>query len=110
MGKEFTNGMMAGNTTESGRITKCTATEYSRGLMGKCIKEITFKIKNMDLESFIGLMVNAIKENGKMGNSTVKGCYWTLNKMQVNASTTRGRELCENGCDVYLLLNYLNLQ
>jgi len=72
MEREPINGMMVGSTLAIGRIIKCMVKAFSIGLMvGYTMVNIKM-IKNMDLESFNGQMVEAIKVSGRMGSSMGK--------------------------------------
>jgi hypothetical protein len=54
---------------EIGPITRCTAEEYSRGLMEEDTKGIMFRTRKKARESLFGLMVAATTGHGLMENS-----------------------------------------
>jgi len=53
----YINGPTAGNTRDSGKITKWKDTEFSHGLMGEDMKENTLMIRKKERESFSGKFI-----------------------------------------------------
>ena len=71
--KEYTNGLMVECMKGNGRITKCTAKEFSLGEMECDTKETTSTTKRKVLACLNGQMVVNTSENGKMASNMVKG-------------------------------------
>jgi hypothetical protein len=54
---------------ETGRMTYSTVEERKLGLMGRYMKEITYKVKSTDLEFILGTMDLAMRGIGKRTRS-----------------------------------------
>lgn len=63
---------MEDNIKAHGEIIKCMVEAFLYGLMVENTKVNTSMIKNKDMDSFAGLMVDLIKDSGKMENKTVR--------------------------------------
>ena len=70
-----TPGVTAEFSPENGDITKCTATEFSRGRMAEFILEITSMTKNMVLGNSYGPMEKFTRANGEMVSNMVKDSF-----------------------------------
>lgn len=68
MGMVLINGLMIEFIKVFGKIIKCMGKEFSLGKMEEDTRESMLRIKNMDLENFIGVMEDIIKDNGQMEN------------------------------------------
>lgn len=55
---------MQNSTKAIGKITKCMEKVLSSGQMEEFMQENTFRIKNMDLVEFNGLMEKSMKDTG----------------------------------------------
>lgn len=65
------SGSMAESTRDHGEITKCTAEAFSSGRTAVNTKASTLTTKKKGMVSSAGLMVDAIRANGKMESRTV---------------------------------------
>ena len=65
-------GLMVEATMENGVTIRCTVKVFSSGQMVGNTKVTTWKIKNKDLEYFIGQMEETILDNGQMESSMVR--------------------------------------
>ena len=70
----FICGATAASTRVTGRPTKCTEGDPSRGVIAANMLENTSKTRKMGTESLYGQMDVNTKETGLMANSTGKGC------------------------------------
>ena len=72
MEKEHMNGMMNGNSRETGKIIKCMAREPLLGKMAGSMWGSTFMTRSTGRGRFIGMMEEITQGNGRMENSMEK--------------------------------------
>ena len=72
MEMEYSNGLMAPNIMDNGKIIRCMAQVNSNGLMAECTEENMLMIRSMVKAFTHGLMGVCTKVTSRMVNSTEK--------------------------------------
>jgi len=90
--KVFISGLIIGNLTVSGLITKCMGKELLHGKMDASTSESIKKIKRKDMVNSSGQMVKSIKVSGKTENNMAMGCILVKTKKseKENGKMVRG--------------------
>lgn len=67
---ELTHGLTSDSILESGKITKCTGKEFSRGQMGVDLKVFTSTTKSTEMDFLRGQTADHTKGHGLMASKT----------------------------------------